>query len=332
MKKSLILLVGVVLTVLIAARSIPTRTLVHDWALVGNVGEVGQSYAGHIYAVDDLGVDTDIAYYKFLSTDMLSDETSNSNDLTVGAGSPTNSDGIFGSDNAVYFDGDDAYQAPVFNTPSTLNNGIGISFWVKFTDGQPPTTQFVFQKKNVGETDRIYFYLNAGGNLTFVTTQGGTGVAVDGLTIFPNGVTDWYHIAVNWDTTNGIRIWTNGVLEATASQTTLMADGSATQLVFGANVNFDDDMQGYIALLKLQDIVYTQKDVDQMYAVKYEIPGSFKTYKDFGIRYLAKEDGDDNFISEINWGGMEVKRTDDYIYRYGGILDAEDKFKMWLLR
>jgi len=337
--KKMFLTIGFLVTLLIfiSARTQVDIDLVHDWALVGNVGEVGQSYAGHIYESDLLGTGTDIAYYKFSDGAMTTDEEG-VYDLTTSGTPPSNANGITGSDYAAYFNGSTYYtQSSLLGSGITINNGFGISFWVKLDDGQPSSNQHLFAKRmNVtpGTGEYIDMYVVTDGRAFVEFAETSISYALNPVT-FQDGQTGWYHIVINIDIANGFRIWVNSVLvESISSIHAIPTGGDAKDFTIGANNNtsINNFFTGNIALFQVQDIVYTQKDIDLLYSVRYAKPTTFRGYNDFGVRLLAKEDGDDDYISEISWGGMEVKRTDSFIYRYGRSLDPEDKFKMWVVK
>jgi hypothetical protein len=110
-----------------------------------------------------------------------------------------------------------------------------------------------------------------------------------------------------------------------------MASGSARDFIIGAGnwggaiANYYD---GKVAMFRVRNQVLTQKDVDLGYAVKYTKPTLFLD-NDYILSALVKEDGSNDFISQVNWGGMEVCRNSSYIYRYGGILGATDKLRIF---
>jgi len=314
---------------------------IQDFTTINAVGTASQQAAGHIFDSNEGGL-TDLAYYKFgvgvMTTDQVGTYT-----LTDpgGANSPTNVNGITGSDFAASFDGGDYYtQATLLDT---VPAAIAIDFWFLADDGQPPADNTLFDKTNDetgGSCDGITFRLNTTGLMRFISWQNvavGSSSDLYASTILPNGATGWYYICLNWDTTNGKRFWVNSMLEARdPTATTLMANGTTRDFCIGVNGRggvpvAGSYFSGDIALFRVRNAVLTQKDVDLGYSVRYTKPALFNG-NNYKINALLQEAGDTDFEKEINWDNMEVARTSSYIYRRGSTsgygLESTDKLKL----
>lgn len=302
--------------------------LIQDFTTINSVGTASQQYAGHIWATDEGGTGTDLAYYKFASGSMTTDEEG-SYTLTAN-GSPSNTNGITGSDYAADFDGSSDYytQGTLLDSPSSLSNGIAIDFWIKPDDGQPASTEYLFEKENVASQDILRCVLNTDGTIDFVTEQANAGeVTISSSTKLPDGSTDWYYICVSWDTTYGMRLWINGAREAQdADETTLLGDGTDTDFFIGAESTPGNYYAGLISLFRVRDMELTQKDVDLGYSVRYTAPSLFASRR-YSLRAFTKEDGSDDFEAEYK-GQLELARNDNYLYLYGGQFSSSDKLRL----
>lgn len=300
---------------------------------VGSVGSSGQVQAGHTFSNDEGGAGTDLAYYKFLSTAMTTDEQGTYT-LTDpgGANSPSNANGIFGSDLAASFGGNDYYtQATLLDSPSSLSNGIAIDFWFKADDGKPSAQEVLWCKvNNESSLARIGFTILTNGSMALFTAVSGTTNTLTLGTTLPDGTTDFYHITVNWDTTNGQRVWVNGVLDSIdTSKTTLLGDGTTRDFIIGAfnqGGSIANQFNGDIALFRIRDMVLTQKDVDLTYSVKVDITGGSFANTDFEHWGILNEGGTDTFYKRVIPG--EVHRTTSDVYLYGNQYNSSDKIKL----
>jgi hypothetical protein len=307
--------------------------LVQDYTTISEVGSASQQKAGHVYDSDILGTGTDLAYYKFASGAMTTDEEGT---YTLSAGgTPTNTTGIDGADFAVSLDGSTDYytQGTLLDAPSGLSNGIGISTWIQADDGQPAANSYICTKWNDvtgGTLDAIQLYLTTTGQINFsASVNEPSSTPILSSTNLPDGATGWYHIAINWDTSNGIRLWINGVLEASDStKTTLMSDGTTRDFIIGATngggaaANFWD---GKIGHFQVHDIAYTQKDIDLLYSVRYTAPSSFIN-NNWRLRGQIQKQGDTDYVQDVNpW---TVAKNTSYFFLGGRQFGATDKLKL----
>ncbi len=136
--------------------------------------------------------------------------------------------------NAMTFDGinDFIMTGNISRNLGTVNGPYTLSGWINVMPG---------------ETDGNIIHLSAASNgggwcLPPVQLVGGklrvqswTGVAAlaNGTTTINPGV--WYHFTNTWDSTNGLRLYVNGQLDASASQATYSASGSNNYFFFGFN-------------------------------------------------------------------------------------------------
>jgi len=299
---------------------------IQDYTVIGDIGDVAQQMAGHIWATDEGGAGTDLALYPFLNGD-LTDDSEGTYDLTNN-NTVTDANGIMGSDNAADFDGTDQY----FNQGTLLDvtpAAIAIDFWMLPDDGMPAGTSYIFAKDNVTGEDRFKCFLQNDGTIGLVAEESNNGpITLKSATVLTNGAqTEWIHVLCAWDTTYGLRLFINGVLEACdSSMTTLMGNGTDSDFLIGATAGPASYFAGLLSQVRIRNQVLTQKDVDLAYATRYAAPSNVGT--EYKVRALAKEDGSDDFISQIEWGGLEVKRTASYIYRYGRAFGSTDKLKI----
>ena len=176
--------------------------------------------------------------------------------------------GLSGS--ASNFDGDDYISQPTLfdTTPSN----IGVSFWFMldsaFDNGAAANESFG-GKSNVANDDRFWIYLeNADGKLYFKTEENGNGdkdIASDRSYWAAN---TWYHIVVNWDTTNGMRMWVDSVLQTDvdATATTLMANGTNNDFYIGIHLDgASTPLNGKMDEVRIYDIAFSASDVQAIY-------------------------------------------------------------------
>ncbi len=307
----------------------PFKAELQDYTTIQTVGVSGQQYAGHTFVVDESGTGVDLALYQFMSGNFLTDSTTHTktlvNSTTVGI-----TGGIFGgADGGAHFDGANyLYQGTLIDTMPS--GAVDIDFWISVDDGQPSTIQYLFKKVNVTGTDYMIGYLDTTGKIIFKTRENGNPEkSIISQTTLPNGPTGFYLLSFNWDITNGMRLAVNGSIEASSSTaTTLMASGTSEDFLIGSNSGGTNLLTGKIALFRVRNkILVGKKDFDLAYSVKYNKTSNFFD-DDYIVTIFAKEDGDDDFVSELSWAGLEVARRSVYMYRYGGVFGANDKIRL----
>lgn len=308
-----------------------TTVSIQDYIVIGSVGDIDQQRAGHIWITDEGGAGTDTAYYKFETGALTTDEEGAF--TLINNGTVTECDGIFGDKNCAEFNGSTQYftQGTLFDTTPAA---IAIDFWFLADDGQPAAAEVFTRKDNVTGEDRIIIYLDTVGKVIWETEESNNGInSIFSSTAFEDGVmSEWVHVTCTWDTTNGKRLFINGILETQDSaETTLMVNGNDSDYFIGASSTPDLHYEGDISLYRVRNQILTQKDVDLAMSVKYTTPATFTGTDEFNIRALIKEDGSDSFISQIPWGGLEVARdiVNDVFYRYANIFSATDKLKIY---
>jgi hypothetical protein len=309
-----------------------------DYTTIGSVGSVGQQDKGHEEELVEPGMASgdQEAFYQFgAGGGAITDDEKAAYNLT-NVGSIAAAGGLFGgASGAVEFNGTDQYfsQATLLDTVPTA---IGIMCW--FNSDSGTTQQAIFQKINdetVGSNDYFSVFITATGRLQLSWAQNDAGNIrnFQSEPLFGGSSTGWHHLAVTWDTTNGPRLhYDTRLVIDQGSYTTLMANSSASardfligaSFISGTPANF---FNGKMAYFRVVNKVLTQKNIDLAYSVKYDWASSI-TLQDAMIIPYVKEDGSDDFVSQLNFGGMEVTRTTDTIYRYGGLFNAADKLKL----
>lgn len=315
-----------------AQRSLPV--LIQDYTQVKNVGDALQQAAGFDYSLSDLNTllvtaSSVLAYYRFASGALTTDENATYT-LTNNNGA-TNTTGILATNfatNLVEASSQYYTQATLLDSPSTLSNGLFIAAWMKFNDGQPVANINPFFKENIAGTDRLFFRLNSNGTFDVVARTSGTVYTVSSAKIFDNGVNPWVFVCMGWDSTNGLRLWIDGVLESVdASATTLMSDGTSTDLFIGSNTVPSNFFDGKIAHFMVLDIVATQRDVDLLYSVPVAIPVLLQG-ADFDVQAKKQVLGDTSFVQDVNF--PVVRSSSTKAFRKGNNVehDSTDKIKL----
>ena len=307
----------------------PTSELIQDFTEVKDVGEVDQQMAGHIFTLAELetlfGSGKVLALYDFLNGALTVDSSGNGKTL-VNNNTAIDADGIMGSDNATELDGVDQsfHQADLIDiTPTALT--VLISF--KTDDGQPAGTIRILGKENIADSDQITLTLGANGAISYLTEQANAGtVSIASSTILPNGAADWALVFLNWDTTNGMRLWFNSVLEAiNASETTLMADGSGENFTIGASDVPDSYFDGKIGQIAVIDGVMTQDIADWLYGSFRDIPAALQG-KNFKVEEHVQPEG---VVAMQKQGTFrQVAEYDNKLIANGRQYGEDDKVKL----
>jgi hypothetical protein len=298
--------------------------------VVGSVGSASQLQAGHIWGTDEGGTGTDLAYYKFL-TGALTTDNETTYDLS-NVNTVAEADGIMGAKSAVEFNGSNNYftQATLLDTTPTA---IAIDFWFKADDGQPASSQALCAKVNDetgGSIDTLFLYLSTSGSVYVSTNAAGANKDIQSSTLFANGaMSTWNYVVFNWDATNGIRLWINGVLEASNSTaTTLMSSGTTRDFIIGA-YNYGGSVATYydgkMSLFRVRDQVLTQKDVDKGYSTYVAISPSASS-TDFQLWAIQKEANSSSYVSQTI--PREVHRTTSGVHLYGAQFNAADSISI----
>lgn len=302
-----------------------------DYTTISSVGSASQQMAGHRPLLTDPNTSGELALYYFGDAGGAITLDEKGTYSLTNVGSTPQAAGIFGgSTGAASFNGSTQWftaGALLGTTPSA----IAIDCWFMSNDGQPASTNCLFAKRNSAGVDQCFLTIESNGAIQFTATRSSTAKTIISTTILPNNTTGWYHVTATWDTTNGTRLWVNGILEAQdSSATTLMASGSGDNFAIGSLTTAGTWFwNGKIAYLRVRNKVLTQADVDVAYSTKYTWP----TLTDLPIATsmivpYVQEGGNSSLVSQLNWGGMECARDSLALYRYGGLFSATDKLKL----
>jgi hypothetical protein len=297
-------------------------------ALVGTVGSVNQKFAGHLFptAITEFEVDvTDVVAQYSLNAagaSITADDTSNAYTLTdhgtIAAGA-----GIFGgTTGAATFNGSSQYytQATLLDTLPSI--GLAVSFWFKATDGQPSANAAFFKKISADSPiQHVQLILTTGGLIQMYLNTGASGdCIITSQTKLPDGATGWYHVVCNWDGSNGMRLWINGILEAHDNRyTAMISNGTARDFIIGAtntSGSVGTYFAGSIAQFKIMNKALTQFDVDALYASTYDLPADLVGV-DFNLEAKIYPTGLSAYTRITNVNGCLVGKNASSIYRMG---------------
>jgi hypothetical protein len=303
---------------------------IQDFTTIGSVGDLNQQMAGHIPALEEPGIaEADrIALYLLDSNNgsgLIQDETGNYNLTNYGA---TNGVGILGgSFGAANFATTFLHHPTLLNTPPT---SFACGIWMRH-DTLTTSRQRIWSSYNSATNYIVLSILNKRILVESESTGSGSS-SVIGLTELNAG--QWYHIVVTWNTTYGVQVFLNSKLEGEDSaQNVLFAAGSTSGFTLGGHVFdgvptlFAEPFDGRLSNCELIDKVLEQRHIDMMYSTKYTWDGQ-DNINDTELIPFAKEGADDDFISQLNWGGMEVARLNNEVYRYGSLFKSTDKLKI----
>lgn len=304
---------------------------IQDFTTIGSIGGTTQQHAGHIWTYTDLDSKLSnfatLAYYKFasgaLTTDDLATYTLTNNNAA------TNTTGILNTNFATDVDGTNQYysQGTLLDVTSTLSNGLFIGLWFKADDGQPAAQEYIFDKTNNaggGTEEIIRLTISTAGVATLEAYAGGSSVGFPFLYL-PNSTTGWHFFCVNWDTTNGIRVWCDGVLcGSNAAATTIMADGTAADFIIGALNTPASYFNGKLAQFIVADAVVTQRDIDWMFASTLAEPTAING-KEYLVVSSTQPEADTNYIRQ-DFTDV-VAKYNNLIYLKGKQFGSTDKVK-----
>lgn len=299
---------------------------VSDWSTIGSVGSAGQTYAGHKPELTEPGTSASevlALYYFGADGDAITQDETGTYTLTNN-GSTGQAGGIFGGStgaaNLVLS------SSQYFSNASLLDSfgtGVFIDLWAKFKDTS--NHHYIFSKV-VGASHGLILDRRTDKRLRINLGLGSwTEIFTGNL---ENDV--WYHIALAWNTTNGLQLWVDSALTLNdSSKTTMPTTGSTSPFAIGEYLPSGGYYSNsYIAYFRVGNKVPTQKDVDVAYATTYTwTQDSSFALEDADITPYVQEDGNSDFITQYR-GDFEVARYNNKIYRYGGILESSDKIKL----
>jgi hypothetical protein len=305
--------------------SIPAQQ-VQDYTAISSIGSSDQA-AGHIFDADL--VTNELALYKFASGALTTDEQGTY--TLTNNNSATNTNGITGSDFATALNGTNQY----YNQPTlidTVPTNLAIYGWLQATDGQPAGVQYMFDKTNVANSDRIFLRLQTSGALEVIAEEGNNGnLTLRSQTILPNGSTPWYFVLINWSTNYGLRLFVNSVLESQLSaETTLMGNGTSSDFMIGADSTAGNNFAGNIGPFGVANHEFSQKEVDLLYSVRYAKPSAFSG-DNYKVEGFVQKDGSSSYERSFPLSEYIVRQDSSYIYRAGTPimpLSASDKLKI----
>lgn len=321
--------------------NIKEQCVLQDYTAVGAVGSASQQFAGRNYTkaeLDDYFSTAMKAYYKFVSGALTTDEYGSYN-LSLGAAAkePSNSTGIMGTNYAMSFDGGDyAVQSTLFdNTSTTFSSGIMISLWVSLpSDGQPASQQTIFYAGNVGDNAITLSVVQGGGPvndtkgqfLLSIMEPDSDDFYIYSRTILPDGAnTQWVHIVANWDSTNGLRLWVNGILEAeNVSLTSVMTLVDTDIYLGGTDTTPTLPLTGKIANLMFINKIATQEDVDFLYGVNINKPNGIQSIDDVIFVGYMKVLGSSTNIKQF-YPRIIQSRSNDIILKGGGFATTDER-------
>ncbi|MBZ0167426.1 MAG: hypothetical protein K8I00_11525, partial [Candidatus Omnitrophica bacterium] len=137
----------------------------------------------------------------------------------------------FSNARSLDFDGtDDFVKSAGFTELGTANQPYTIAAWIN---------------RDAGETDGNIVHVanssaGAGWCVSFLTldssriqAHGWTGGLTEATGTTTLNAGEWYHVATTWDATNGLKVYVNGVNEATTTQATYSASGASNFVFLG---------------------------------------------------------------------------------------------------
>lgn len=316
--------------------NLPYVVAIQDYTAVGAIGAALQQNMGVDFSVAELenffGAGTVKAYYRFGAGAALgTDETATYN-LTLGAvaAAPSNTTGFLNTNFGISFDGGDyAYQNGVLldDLATQFPNGFTHFFCMEApTDGVPAAQSFLFFKRNSAANDSYTITLESSGFLS-VNTRGNSASTISLMhnVTMPNGAnTKYYFCVVTWNPTTGLALYVNGNMSDSATNaTTLMVNGSTTDLYIGANSAPANYYTGKIMNCAFINAAPTPRQIELLFSTKVAEPAILAS-KNYTIESFRKPNNVTAFAEQSKV--KEICRYNGNIYLSGGTRSAEDYY------
>lgn len=210
-----------------------------------------------------------LAYYKFddpASAVSAFDSSGKYSNATI-LGATSGAEGKV--QRALTFNGTSAYtRTGGFTDLGTSNQAYTFTGWVKLGSGETDGNIIHMSGTYAGSGWCLPPVAVAGGKLRGYSYNGvGVGVSATGTTTLIPGT--WYYFANTWSATNGLRIYLNGKLEASATQTSYVASGASNFIFFGLNLTGcygnTDWFSGLIDEARIYNRELSEKEIKDLY-------------------------------------------------------------------
>lgn len=186
-------------------------------------------------------------------------------DLSGGSDNGTLVNGpTFNSNGYLVFDGTNDY----ISVPTVLDvvpNSISIFIWVNINTAGD---NGLCSKNNISGEDRFYFFANTDGSLSFHYEENNNGYTQINTPSELIPVDEWIYTGFTWDSSNGVRLWVNGVnVYTSGGSTSLPRNGTFTDFWIGAAGSSSPArfFDGEIASVKYYNKALTSDEVLQNY-------------------------------------------------------------------
>ena len=148
---------------------------------------------------------------------------------------------------ALIFDGIDDYIRSGSGYAASLGTNdlpYTVSAWVNVASGKTGSGNIVHLSSNSGGTGWCFPPLNISGGKFRATSWNGAEVDAVGTSSVQSGT--WYYVVTTWDIVNGLKLYVNGVLEATTAQSKYVASGSSDYVFAGFSPGSCSGNTGYL--------------------------------------------------------------------------------------
>ena len=224
------------------------------------------TYDATIYPQIDADATNLIAHYKFDGN--FNDSTSNGNDLTVGAGTPTttNTEKVIGK--SANFLADNSY---VENSSIDLSNSeFTVSVWIK-TTSISSDSYFVSQGNSTGTNTHLHMGIrHNGGNIKYALNFWSNDMLT--TTTYSSDIGIWVHLVFIVEANNNRKIYRNGILIQSDSNTSSFNSTGTFKVGARYESSFGNyDYTGYLDDLRIYDKVLTADEINTLYNVNQTI-------------------------------------------------------------
>ncbi|MCB1772249.1 MAG: LamG domain-containing protein [Gammaproteobacteria bacterium] len=200
----------------------------------------------------------DLGYWSFDvgSGADVPDESGTGNDGTL-VGSAVRVPGVSGT--GLELSGDGGRVLVPDNPTLDVADGFTVATWLRPTRS---ATQYLVKKARHNEVDGFELSLSSGGKVfvRFNQPSAGNAYRVDTVSSYPVDGVDWIHVAASFDGQE-IRMYFNGVLEASSSAPDLVIAANDLALSIGAEEDGYRGFAGGLDEVRLYDVALTDTEV-----------------------------------------------------------------------
>ncbi|MBI2624578.1 LamG domain-containing protein [Candidatus Parcubacteria bacterium] len=261
--------------------------------------------------INNLGM---VGYWTFdgpdvnFTTNIASDRSGSGNNGAITNMSTSTAPAIGKLGQALSFDGSDDYVNAGTNSSLNVTTGWTASFWFK-ANAIHDTNNYIFSRRDSADGSGYSCYINNTNDRLRCLVYDGTTVVGDDdttTTIVPGR---WYHGAATYNGSNTLRVYINGVQEATETATVSLPTETVSFLIGIYNsLAAEYDFNGLIDEVRIYNRALTAQEVKQLY-----LAGAAHVNTSQNIRFR-----DSSLVGEWSFDGADVSFAANKAYDRSG--------------